>query len=93
MGCAGGAHPNLKDTHQGTSALPALLSSPARGAGSPLGLGQSCASTSPFWASWAPAADVHTCDAIPAFRNTDTESRRQPDISTLLLAARDCCPA
>lgn len=42
---------------------------------------------------WAPPADVHTSDAIPNFHNTDTKSRCQPDISTLLLAARGSCPA
>lgn len=39
---------DTKDTHQGTSAFSALLSSPAWGAGSPLEPGALCASTSSF---------------------------------------------
>lgn len=40
--------PTSLDPHQGTSALSALLSNPARGAGPPLKPGVVCASTSPF---------------------------------------------
>lgn len=40
--------PASLDPHQGTSALSALLSSPARGAGPPLRPGVVCAPTSPF---------------------------------------------
>lgn len=88
MGCAGGAHPN-SSRHQGhTPGHLCLLCSPQQpstGCSVTLGAWDTLCFHFPLsWASWAPAADVHTSDAIPAFHNTDTESRRQPDIITLL---------
>lgn len=86
MGCAGGVT-LMSPGHQGYT--PGHLcppQQPSTGHRAPSGPGAVLGSHFPLsWASWALPADVP--GAIPAFHKT--ESRRQPDISTLLLAARD----